>query len=250
LTVESDRDIEALKIVGRIVALVIREMAANLRPGVTTRELDDIGRAIMEKNGAHSAPELTYQFPGATCISVNEEAAHGIPGDRVIRAGEMVNIDVSAELDGYFADSGASFMVPPVKAESKKLCAATRAALWKAIHSVKAGQPMNAIGRSIETEATRCGFRLVRELTGHGVGRSLHEDPEAVWNFYNAGDQRILKEGMVFTIEPFLTYGSGRILTEKNGWTIRTSDRSPVAQYEHTLIVTRGEPIITTMLPA
>ncbi len=247
MTVESQKEIEALKAIGRIAALALKEMAKNLRPGITTRELDDIGRIILEEHGARSAPQLIYRFPGATCISIGEQAAHGIPGDTVLKAGQMVNLDVSAEKDGYFADTGASFVIPPASAEAVKMLAATKSALWKAIHVARAGQPMNGIGRAIESEARQRGFHLVRDLTGHGVGRSLHEDPEAVLNYYNPRDQRVIHQGMVFTIEPFLTTGSGRIRTEQNGWTLSTSDRSPVAQFEHTLIAMQGEPIITTI---
>ncbi len=246
MTVNSEEDLVKLKRIGRIVALALQEMSQHLAPGVTTRELDDIGRAFLEQNGARSAPELAYHFPGATCISVNEEAAHGIPGERIIQAGDLVNLDVSAELDGYFADTGASFGVPPVSPERQRLCECTRAALRTAINAARAGRPLNVIGQAVESQAQRHGLRVIGALGGHGVGRHLHEEPRSVPNYFDPRDPRRLKEGMVIAIEPFLTTGNGLILESRDGWTLRTADGRPLAQYEHTIVVTRDRPIVLT----
>jgi methionyl aminopeptidase len=246
MTIDSEKDLDQLKQIGRIVGQTLKEMSQQVVPGMTTHELDEIGRLCLERFGARSAPQVMYNFPGVTCISVNEEAAHGIPGKRVIQAGDLVNIDVSAELNGYYADTGATVMVPPVLPEQRKLCDFTRSALNHALNSARAGRMLNEIGRAVEREAHRGGFRVIRELGGHGVGHSLHEEPDGVANYYNPRDQRRLKEGMVVAIEPFLTRGNGHIVQLKDGWTLRTADRSALAQYEHTVVITRGQPILLT----
>ncbi len=248
LSIGSQKDILGLKKIGRIVALAVREIAKHIRPGITTAELDIIGKEFLEKHGAHSAPKLVYNFPGTTCISVNDEAAHGIPGNRIIQAGDLVNVDVSAELDGYFADTGATIPVPPISPTNAKLCKCTQTALQHAIDTVRVGSPMNLIGRAIEQEANRCGFTIVENLTGHGVGKSIHEEPRGVLNFYDPDDRRRLTDGLVFTIEPFLSTGADHVITAPNGWTLKTPDGRLTAQYEHTIIMTRSAPIIVTAI--
>ena len=250
MTVDNDEDLEALKRIGRIAALALKEMAENLRPGITTRELDDIGLGVLEKHGARSAPRLAYNFPGATCISVNEQAAHGIPGKRVIMAGDLVNLDVSAELDGYFADTGSTYAVPPVSDETQRLCDCTRTALKEAMHVARAGRRISLIGRAVEDQAGKCGYHVIASLSGHGVGHSLHDEPRAVANYYNPFDRRLLHEGQVIAIEPFITTGNGNIVELSDGWTLCTEDKAPLAQYEHTIVVTRDEPIILTQMPS
>ncbi len=246
MTIDDERDLEQLKIIGRIVALTLQAMIQKLEPGVTTRELDAAGKAVLEEHGAHSAPQLIYNFPGATCISVNTAAAHGIPGDQVIQPGDVVNLDVSAELNGYFADTGATIPVPPVAPEIKQLCGCARQALTSAIQAAQAGKRLNAIGKAAEAQARRCGFNVIRPLHGHGIGRALHEEPRNVRNYFYRRDSRILREGMVIAIEPFLTAGEGNIYEDSDGWTLRTTDGAIPAQYEHTIVVTRGEAIILT----
>ncbi len=246
MTVDSDRDLEALKRIGRIVGLAVKEMAGRVRPGMTTGELDEIGRQLLEKYKARSAPRLVYNFPGETCISINEEAAHGIPGERVIQPGDLVNIDVSAELDGYFADSATTVQVPPVTRLQRKLCRCTQSALEKAIAVARAERPINQIGKVIEEEARRCGFTTLVELGGHGVGRSIHEEPHNIPNFFDRRDHRRLGEGQVITIEPFLTTGARRVTTSADGWTLKTIDGSLSVQFEHTLVITRERPLVIT----
>lgn len=245
MTVNNDKDFDGLMRVGRIVGMTIKTMAAALRPGMTTAELDAIGAAYLKAQGARSAPQLVYNFPGATCISVNEEVAHGIPGNRVIQPGDLVNIDVSAEMDGYYADSGSTFPVPPIKPEYQRICECARIALQRSIEAARAGQRINAVGKAVELQARAYGFNVIRELSGHGVGKSIHEKPSIPNYFTKRADQR-LTEGLVITLEPFITNGSGRVYTAADNWTIKTPDGDRTAQYEHTIIVRDGAPVLVT----
>ena len=247
MTADSQKDIDHLKAIGRICAETLRRMQGAVRAGMTTRELDEIGRAFLEAEGAHSAPQKTYNFPGATCISVSPVIAHGVPNEHMLREGELIHIDVSAELDGYYADTGASMVVAKREHHFEKLIDATKATLAKALHAAKAGSPLNGISRTVQNEAKKRGYNVIYELTGHGIGRSLHEEPKEVLNYYDPADRRILHDGLVLAIEPFLTAGLGRIVEERDGWSLRTSDRSIAAQFEHTIIVTRNDPIILTI---
>src|SRR5262249_4395944 len=167
--------------------------------------------------------------------------------DYVLKADDLIHIDVSAELDGYFADTGASLWVSKRSPEVRKLIEATRATLAKALSVARAGNLLNEIGRTIQKEAARRGFHVIQELTGHGIGRGLHEEPREIWNFFNPRDQRVLKNGAVLAVEPFLTSGSGHIREERDGWSLRTADNAIAAQFEHTIIVTRNEPIVLTV---
>lgn len=246
MTIETQDDVVALQRIGKIVSCVLHEMLDAAEPGMTTRELDALGAQLLEQHGARSAPQLTYNFPGATCISINEEAAHGIPGDRIIRAGDVLNVDVSAELNGYFADTGGTRVVPPTNPQKTRLCHATRTALLQAMKQARAGQPLNGIGAAIERTAKAYGFKVIENLASHGVGRALHEEPEHIPGYFDAADRRLLKEGMVITIEPFLSTRS-RVVTETaDGWTLVGAKGNLSAQYEHTMIITRGEPIVVT----
>lgn len=248
MTVDSEVDLTALKRIGKIVALTLQEMINQLHPGMTTAELDEIGEKFLKKYGARSAPMLVYNFPGTTCISINDEAAHGIPGERTIQPGDLVNIDVSAELDGYFADTATTISVPPTSNLQRRLLACTQEALQRGIHSARAGQLMNVIGKKIEAQARHCGFQILHELNGHGVGRNIHEEPQNVSNYFNPYDRRSLSDGLVITIEPFLSAGGNRVKTGKDGWTLSTTDGSLCAQFEHTLVVRSGRPIVITEL--
>lgn len=247
MTADSEKDIKYLKAIGRVVAQALKKMMKEARPGITTAELDDIGREFLEKEGATSAPRAMYKFPGATCISISPVIAHGIPNDHVLREGELINIDVSAEMDGYFADTGASMVVSKHIPEIEKILAATKSALHKAVHAAKAGQPINVIGKAIQQEAKKNGFDVIYDLTGHGIGHKLHEEPASIFNFYKPDDRRILNEGLVLAIEPFLTTGKGRVVEKKDGWSLQTVDKTMAAQFEHTIIVTKNEPIILTL---
>jgi len=247
MIIEHEEDIAGLKAIGHICAATLRTMMEAVQPGMTTAELDDIGKAFLEKAGAKSAPVSLYQFPGVTCISVSPVIAHGIPGDHVLREGELINIDVSAEMDGYFGDTGASMVVAAQVPEYDKIIAAAKSALEKAVQAARAGQTINNIGKAVQGEAKRHGYGVIYDLTGHGIGRRLHEEPVQVFNHFKPRDRYILKEGLVLAIEPFLTTGKGHVVEEADGWSLRTTDRTIAAQFEHTVIVTNGEPMILTV---
>jgi methionyl aminopeptidase len=247
MTIESQDQLEKLRTVGALVARTLAAMGRALEPGMTTRELDDLGRDLLEQAGARSAPELTYGFPGATCISVGPDCAHGIPGDTVVKAGDLINIDVSAELDGYFGDTGASFAVPPTGPRIERLCRDGRRAMWAGIKAVRPGGRLNEVGRSIEQFAGKNGYSLIRNLASHGVGRSLHDDPAEIPTWYEPRDKRTIPEGLVFTIEPFLSLGADWVEEQGDGWTLRPAGRQPTVQYEHTLVATRSGPVILTL---
>jgi methionyl aminopeptidase len=249
MSIETDQDLLALRRIGKIVAQCLSHMGRKLEPGMTTAELDQIGHVFLERHGARSAPRLTYQFPGDTCISVNEEAAHGIPGLKILNAGDLVNIDVSAELDGYFADTGGSFIIPPETNLKRSLCLTTKRALELAMHEARAGSKLNLIGLSIEKEALRNGFTVIENLGSHGVGRALHEEPGFIPGYFDRKDKRVLRENQVITIEPFISSGAREVFDSGDGWTLRTNDGIFTAQYEHTLVITRGKPLVMT-LPA
>ena len=247
MIVENENDIKHLKAIGHICAMTLQKMMEHAKPGMTTAELDNIGKEFLEKEGAQSAPMTLYHFPGVTCISISPVIAHGIPSDHILREGELINIDVSAELDGYFGDTGASMVIAKHVPEFEKMIEATKSALVKAVQVARAGQPINLIGKTIQQEAKRNGYGVIYDLTGHGIGHHLHEEPVQVYNHFKSKDRHILEEGLVLAIEPFLTTGKGHVLEEQDGWSLRTTDRTIATQFEHTIIVTKGEPIILTI---
>ncbi|WP_395646044.1 type I methionyl aminopeptidase [Terricaulis sp.] len=246
MTIDNDNDLVALKKIGAIVARTLAAMGKALEPGMTTRELDAIGAQLLAAEGARPAPALAYNFPGATCISVCPDIAHGIPGDRVLKAGDLVNIDVSAELGGYFADTGASFVIPPVSARLAKLTRDGKRALWAGVNAVRAGAKLGDIGRAVQAFADRERYTLIQNLASHGVGRSLHEEPTSIATWDDPGERRRIHEGMVFTIEPFLSMGSQWAVDGGDEWTLRADTGRPTVQYEHTLVATaRGALVLT-----
>ncbi|MEA3534114.1 type I methionyl aminopeptidase [Rhizobium sp. CC-YZS058] len=249
MILESADDLERLKEIGRICAEAVAVMGAAIEPGMTTAELDAIGRKLLEDAGAQSAPELSYKFPGATCISVNEEVAHGIPGPRVFQPGDLVNIDVSAEKAGFFADTGASFAVPPVKREIERLCRDGKRALWVGLNEVRSGRPLASIGNAIGAFARKNRYTLVTNLSSHGVGRSLHEHPTEIATWPDPQEKRRMEEGMVFTIEPFLSLGAewAEGSDGDDPWTLYSEPRAPTVQYEHTVVVTKNGPLVVTL---
>lgn len=246
MSIDKSSDLDGLLRVGRVVGLAIKAMREAVQPGITTRELDDIGAAVLRAHGARSAPQISYQFPGMTCVSVNDEVAHGIPGDRVVQPGDVVNVDVSAELGGYFADAGYSQPVDPQSPEVQWLVTCGQKALELAVDAAKAGNPLNAIGKAVQAHADACGYNVIKELNGHGVGRKLHEEPRHIPNHFSRTARQPLKEGMVITLEPFLTPGNGKIITAPDKWTLKTADGSLAVQYEHTVIITKGRPVLVT----
>jgi methionyl aminopeptidase len=247
MTVGSQKDIDGLREIGKIVALTIIEMKRRARIGMTTKELDHIGERFLNSRGAVSAPKVTYNFPGHTCISINREIAHGIPGVRRIQPGDLINIDVSAERGGYFADSGHSFQVPPYNSSLTRLCTYTHSTMMKVISSLKHGVKLNEIGRIIQSEADKGGYQVIRNLCSHGIGKSLHEAPKEISPVYNKHDNRLLTMGLVLTIEPFLSTGADYVVEQSDGWTLGLPDSGFAAQQEHTIIITKGLPIIVTV---
>jgi methionyl aminopeptidase len=246
MSVESDDDVKGLAAAGRVVACALSEMRAAVRPGVTTRELDEVGAAVFGHYGARSAPQLTYGFPGTNCISVNEEAVHGVPSGRRLLLGDVVKLDVTAELNGYMADAAVSVSVGQPTRMVRGLIDAAEGALVRALDVAVAGTPVNEIGRVVEEEVDGAGFRVLPSLGGHGIGRTIHEPP-SVPNHYVASDKTMLTEGMVITIEPIIAVSTSRVGEPgSDGWTISTADGSLSAHAEHTLIVTREAPFVLT----
>lgn len=245
MTVEHDDDVIGLRRAGRACREALEAMGAAVAPGISTAELDALGREVLRRHGANSAPRKAYGFPGTTCISVNDRLAHGIPSIHRLRKGDLVNIDVSAELDGYWADTGASFPVGPVSSARRMLLFATRTAQQEAMRVARAGAPIRRIGEAVVRRARRHRLSVVRNLGGHGVGRHIHEEPH-VSNVPERGNRLRLWEGLVLTIEPFLTLGATEVVEDDDGWTLRTPDGTVGAQFEHTFVVTSGRPIVVT----
>jgi methionyl aminopeptidase len=201
---------------------------------------------VLREHGAKSAPKVTYNFPGYTCISVNAEAAHGVPSKtRILNEGDLVNVDVSAELNGYFADTGASAAVGHVEQRKLALLDATKQAQADAMHAAKAGNSLKAIAKAVERRARLSEFTVIADLMGHGIGRGLHEKPD-VMSVVVPGLNQTLNEGLVLAVEPFLSFSAERTVQGIDGWTLHTIDGSPVAQFEHTIVVTKGAPIVVT----
>lgn len=247
MSIESQEDLIGIKKISEVVGLTLRMMREYARPGMTTKELDEYGFSILQEYNANPAPKLMYQFPGYTCISVNQEVAHGIPSNQVVlQEGDLVNIDVSAELNGYFADNGGSFVLGQDHQLLNPLVQASQAILRKAISQIKGGVKIADIGRLIETEAKKAGFKVIRNLVGHGVGRSLHEHPEEIPNYYDPYNKVRFKKNSVIAIETFISDKSTLAHETGDGWTLKGNKGGFVAQHEHTVLITDGAPIILT----
>jgi len=245
VSINGPEEMEAMREAGRIVRRVIDAMKAQVRPGVTTQQLDEVGAEVMRRNGAQSAPTLVYNFPGANCISLNEEAVHGIPSDRQIQNGDVLKLDVTIEKNGFMADAAITVPVGEISEESQRLIDTAERAFQKAMLVARAGFRVSEIGRMVEREVHRAGFSVIRDLGGHGIGRTIHEEPR-VPNFPDPEANQILTEGLVITVEPIIAAGSARTVLGKDGWTVRTADRRPAAHYEQTLVITKREPILLT----
>ena len=221
-------------------------MAAAVRAGITTAELEKIGGKVMRENGAQSAPRMVYGFPGDVLISLNDEAVHGIPSDkRKVQAGDLVKLDVTFEKNGYMADAARTVAVEPVSEQARRLVTCAEQAFQKAMAFARANHRVNEIGRAVEREVRRNGFEVIRELGGHGIGRTIHEEP-SVPNYDDPTARRRLTAGMVLTVEPIIAMGSGEPRQTGDGWTVKTADGSLAAHYEHTIVVTDGTPMVLT----
>lgn len=245
MSIESPADLAALRVIGAIVGQTLDAVLRAVRPGITTAELDAYAARLLAEAGARSAPRITYDFPGAVCISVNEEVAHGIPGPRKVRPGDVVNIDVSAEKGGYFADTGGTVLVRPFKPRLRKLIRAARQARSAGMRAARAGATVGSVGKAIEQAARRAGFGVIRNLGSHGVGRALHEEPE-IPGYDEPLATRRLRKGEVITIEPFVTTRPGYVDEADDGWTLLNARGSRTAQFEHTIVVTNGAPLVLT----
>jgi methionyl aminopeptidase len=246
MSIETAEQLSALRAAGRVVRQMLEAMKQSVRPGATTREIDVIGAQVMRRGRAISAPKSVYGFPGTSCISLNDEAVHGIPGDRIIREGDLVKLDVTIEKDGYMADAAETVIAGTASEENQRLVACARRAFAKAMLVARAGFRINEIGRVIEREVRQNGFSIIRELGGHGIGRTIHEKP-SVPNYADRRANGILTDGLVITVEPIIASGKGDVVTDRDGWTVRTLDGSPSAHYEHTIVITNGRPILLTV---
>jgi methionyl aminopeptidase len=243
VSIDHPDELAALRAVGRVVAETIRELARRVRPGVSTAELDDVAARVFDRHGARSGPMLDYDFPGTTCISIDDECVHGIPGPRRLREGQLVKLDVTAELDGFYADACRTVAVGKPRGRQQRLMAAAQSALKQGLAAATAGANVGAIGAAVQREVEGRGFSVCAELSGHGIGRRIHEEPD-VPNI--AWDGPVLTNGLVITVEPIIAAGRGAVHMADDGWTVRTNDRSPSAHFEHTIVITEGAPVLLT----
>jgi methionyl aminopeptidase len=245
VSITTEEELQGMQAAGVVVRQVLNAMKERVRPGITTGELDAVGAKVMRDNGAQSAPQMVYKFPGANCISLNDEAVHGIPSGRAVQEGDLLKLDVTIEKNGFMADAAVTVPVGAVSEERRRLVACAERAFNKALLVARAGFRVSEIGRAVEREVRRAGFSVIRELGGHGIGRTIHEEPR-VPNYADPDANQLLTEGLVITIEPIIAAGRGDAFVEKDGWTVRTSDRKPSAHYEHTIVITKGKPLILT----
>ncbi len=246
MSVNTPDELRALQAAGRVVAATIRAMRRAVAPGVTTAELDAIARREFRRAGARSGPQLDYGFPGVTCISVNDEAVHGIPGRRRLRRGDLVKLDVTAELDGFYADACRTVVVGDGRPQALRLVRTAEQALGRALKVATAGRPLNAIGATVQRTIEERGFSVCDGLMGHGIGRRIHEPPD-VPNAFAAELSQPLTEGLVITIEPLVAAGGAEVRLDRDGWTVRTADASWSAHAEHTIVVRDGAPLLLTV---
>lgn len=249
MSIESPHDLDAMKRIGRIVALILAELRTQVVPGTTTAALDRTCATLLARHEARSGPQIAYNFPGSLCVSVNDEAVHGVPGSRTIQPGDLVKLDLVAEQGGYYADAAVTISVAPATPTARGLAKCARRALDRAFAVLRPGRLVADVGRAIEREVRRSGFRVMPELGGHGVGRAVHEAP-SVPNFGDPRERTVLTRGLVLAVEPIVCAGSGALVEDADGWTIRTADGSLAAHHEHTVVVTEQGPLVLTALPA
>jgi len=247
IILKSPQEIAKIRAAGRIVAGAIEELKTRVRPGIKTKELDRIAEEFIHKKGGIPAFKGYRGYPNTLCISVNEEIVHGIPSDRVLEEGDIAGIDLGVLLDGYYGDAAVTLPAGSISSQAKRLMETTEAALYKAIDAAVIGNRVSDIAHTIQSYVEDAGYSVVREFVGHGIGRSLHEDPP-VPNFGEPGQGPQLREGMVLAIEPMVNAGGKDLFVRENGWTAVTKDRSLSAHFEHTVAVTRNGPLILTVL--
>lgn len=246
MSADTPEQVARLRAAGALVRAIIDALSAAAKPGVTTGELDDLAAEMMAASGARSGPILTYRYPGSICLSVDDEIVHGIPGDRVLEEGQLLTIDVALELNGYHADAASTVAIGPADPRDERLMAAARAALKAGIRAARPGATLKDVGEAVERVTQTRGFRVVRELTGHGIGRAMHEEP-TVYNWPAPSARQRLKPGLVFTIEPMIVAGDPAIAVQGDGWTVSTIDGSRSAHEEHTIMVAAdGDAVVLT----
>ena len=249
MSITNEAELMGMQKASEAVAHTLKEMRNYAQPGMTTKQLDDFGAKILSDFGAKSSPLLTYGFPGCTCISVNNEFCHGIPSDSsILKVGDLINIDVSAELNGFWSDNGGSFVLGEDINQHQKLIDASKQILQKAINNIKGGVRISDIGHLIETEAKKHGYKVIKNLTGHGIGKSLHEEPNEIANYRDKYNLARFKKNSVVAIETFIATTSTYTETLNDGWTMVGNNGGFMAQHEHTIVVTDGKPIILTAM--
>jgi methionyl aminopeptidase len=245
VSINGPEELEGMQAAGAVVRAMLDAMRDEVQVGISTAELDDVGAGVMRQHGAQSAPAMVYQFPGVSCISVNDEAVHGIPGPRALRDGDLVKLDVTIEKDGFMADAALTVPVGEVTEERRNLIACAERAFAKAMLVARAGFRVWEIGQAVEREVRRSGFAVIRELAGHGIGRTIHEAPR-VPNYADTRDNQVLTEGLVITVEPIIAAGSGKVFVAPDKWTMITADHRASAHYEHTIVIRKGAPMVLT----
>jgi methionyl aminopeptidase len=249
MIIRTEEELSGIKKVSEIVAITLRRMQEYAKEGMSAKELDDYGGKLLAEFGAQSAPKLAYNFPGFTCICLNNEVAHGIPSEtKVFRNGDLINVDVSAEYEGFWADNGASFVLGQDIHNYLPLVETSKKILTSAISRIKAGGKINEIGKFIETEAKKAGYRVIKNLVGHGVGKSLHEPPKEIPNFYDRLNTGRFAKNSVIALETFISTHSNYATELNDGWTLVGDLGGWVAQHEHTLLVTETKPEILTYM--
>lgn len=246
-SIKSPRELEAMRRAGQVVAHMIAEMKKALEPGMTTKDLDAVAAKELKRQGAKPAFLGYMGFPATICTSVNEEIVHGIPGDRVLKEGDLIKLDVGAVVDGLYGDSAVTLPVGQVSDEAMKLIETTKGSLDAAIAVVKTGNRLGDIGAAVQEYAESRGYGVVREYVGHGIGRKLHEEPQ-VPNYGVAGRGGLLHTGMVIAIEPMVNIGTWRTQALEDGWTVVTADGQLSAHFEHTMAISEDGAEVLTLL--
>lgn len=247
MSISKPGELEGMEAVSNAVAITLRKMREYACPGMSTKELDEYGGALLQQFGAKSAPNSTYNFPGWTCISVNEEIAHGIPSSScILKEGDLVNIDVSAELNGFWSDNGGSFVLGEDLHGHAPLVEASKEILQKAIEQIRGGMKIAHLGKIIEREAKKRGYKVIKNLAGHGIGKSLHEEPKEILNYPDPFNRQRFKKNSVVAIETFIATDSTIAIEQSDGWTLLGNKGGFTCQHEHTIVITDGAPLILT----
>jgi len=247
IIIKSEREIAAIRQAGRVVAKVLEVLKSKVRPGIKTKELDIIVGSEMKRLGAKPTFKGYRGFPANLCVSVNDEIVHGIPGERVLAEGDIVSLDLGAIVNGFQGDAAITVGVGEISPEAKELMAATEGALNAGIRAAHAEARLGDISAAIQHYAESRGYSVVREYTGHGIGREMHEEPQ-IPNFGLPGTGPVLKKGMTFALEPMLNAGDWRTRVDSDHWTVRTADGSLSAHFEHTIAITDGEAEVLTLV--